>query len=293
MGLVGRALREHAPSTGDAKDVRLGELALNFRVKGGGLPRGTLETVLDGFEGKDPPRKEGTPRFYPKEYRNTAKSALGLSQFALPKYQLGQFTAPNFMSVVNVPVLCRAAPSFGFTAGADLRISDKYVAGGRPALLNGYGLFQSTLFIGYLVFGGMALAIPPFRSRLRNWLKTYNYEGSPGGKVYLDARGSSSDGKACATARCSFPGDAGIYATGLFAAGVANSLLEATTTSVDTTHPMPLAGFHSPVVALEGCREGLLVDNLRKMGAQIEVRAASEGGGGGVELDAAKFRSKL
>merc|ERR1712085_234418 len=115
----------------EGNDVKLGQLELNIRGKGGGFPRGTIETVLDGFEGKVPKRRDGDIRFYPKEYRGMANAALSPLNFALPKYQLGQFTGPHFMSIVSVPVLCRSAPTLGFSS--DFSISDRSVFGGSPA----------------------------------------------------------------------------------------------------------------------------------------------------------------
>ena len=93
MFLVGKAL--------EMEGSEMNELALNFRGKGGGFPRGTVETILDIFEGKQPKRREGDPRFYPKEYRTTATNALSLKQWVLPKYQFGQFTGPNFMKCIR------------------------------------------------------------------------------------------------------------------------------------------------------------------------------------------------
>lgn len=283
MYLVGKAL--------EMEGTELRDLALSFRLSGGGgFPRGTIETVLDMFEGKGKSeRKPDDARFYPKEYRGTSKSALSLSSFVLPKYQMGQFTGPNYMSTINVPVLCRAAPTMGFSS--DLTISDKFLPGGRPSLLNGYGLFPTQMYISALVMGGLSLALSPLRGWLRNWLKTYSYGGDPASKVHLEVQGlSANGGKTTALAKCMFPGDAGIYATGLFATSVANSLLEAT--SSGSKYPMPMAGFHSPVASLQGCRDGLLVDHLRDSGATIHVEIASKGGGAR-EVDATKLRSKL
>lgn len=282
MFLVGKAL--------ELEGEKLKDIALNFRGKGGGLPRGTIQTILDSVEGhKQPKRKEGDPRFYPKEYRATAKSALSLSNFVLPKYQMGTFTGPNFMSAVNVPVLCRAAPTLGFSS--DLTISDKSVVSGPPSLLNGYGLFPTGIYITTLLVGGMALVFPPFRGWVRNKInKGYSYNGDASGKVYLSVQGKCSNSKSSAFATCMFPGDAGIYATGLFAASVANALLEVTSSE---SKCKPLAGFHSPVAALHHCRPGVLVDNLRALGAEIKVEVVSTEEGMTKEIDAAKLKSKL
>ena len=277
MYLVGKAL--------EMEGLELQHLALNFRSKGGGFPRGTIATIMDGVEGKNQPqRKPGDARFYPKEFRPTAKNALSLSNFALPKYQLGTFTGPNFMSVVNVPILCRTAPILGFSS--DLTISDKSVVSGPPSLLNGYGLFPTGIYITTLLVGGMALAFPPIRSYIRKKFGTgYSYNGDAAGKVFVDVQGTSSNSKSFASAKCVFQGDPGIYATGLFASSVANALLEATSTD---SKLKPLAGFNPPVAALHCCRDGLLVDKLKELGAEIKVRGIE-----GNEIDASKLRSKL
>ena len=270
----------------------MGALALNFGGKGGGFPRGTLETILDGIEGKGPRRREGDPRFYPEEYRETARAALSLSYFALPKYQMGTFTGPNIMSVVNVPVLCRAAPTLGF-AGDRLTISDRSVVVARPTWRSAYGLLGAQAYIAVLFAAGVASKIGPLRSRLRRRLETYSYGGDPSGVVYLDARGSPADEDGSyATAKCVFPGDPGIYATGLFAGGVAGALHEATAAGAGG-FPAPLVGFHSPVAALHACRPGLLVDRLRDMGARISVEFVPGEGAPARAIDVAELRSKL
>ena len=281
MFLVGKAL--------EMEGLELGNLALNFGAKGGGLPHGTIETILDIVEGKNQPkRKDGDPRFYPKEYRNTVKGALSVRNFVLPKYQLGSFVGPNFMSSVNTPVLCRSAPILGFSS--DMTISDKSVVTTKPSFFNGYGLIGTQLYITTLLVGGLAIAFPPVRSWIRKKIQGYSFNGDASGKVFVDVQGLSSNGKSSATAKCMFPGDPGIYATGLFAASVANSLFEAT--SSDSKH-LPLAGFHPPVAALSSCRQGLLVDKLVDLGAEIKVEVISEEGVAAKEIDASKLRSKL
>mmetsp|Transcript_1005 Transcript_1005/g.2895 ORF Transcript_1005/g.2895 Transcript_1005/m.2895 type:complete len:464 (-) Transcript_1005:177-1568(-) len=281
MFLVGKAL--------EMEGSELGNLALNFGAKGGGFPRGTIETILDGVEGKNvPKRRDGDPRFYPAEYRNTAKGALSISSFLLPKYQLGSFVGPNFMSIVNVPVLCRSAPTFGFSS--DMTISDKSVITTKPSFFNGYGLIGTQLYIATLLVGGLAIAFPPIRGYIRRKIQGYSFNGDASGKVFVDVQGSSSNGKSSATAKCMFPGDPGIYATGLFAASVANSLFEAT--SSDSEHRPP-AGFHPPVAALSSCRQGLLVDKLVDLGAEIKVEVIPEDGVAAKEIDASKLWSKL
>lgn len=290
MELAGHALESLGGGDGD-DDSRMGRINLAFRGKGGGFPRGTLETALDGFEGVAPERKDGDVRFYPKEYRGTATDALSPLGFVLPKWsdQKNIYTGPNFMAGINIPVLCRSAPTLGFSS--DIAISDRSIVSGRASILNGYGLFPTQLYIGALFLGGMALALPPFRWWLRNKLKSYSFGGEPSGKVFMDAEAISKGGTATATAQMIVPGDPGIYATGLFATGVARALLEATTAG--SKLPPPMAGFNSPVAALAVSGRGLLVNHLQKLGAEISVQVTSSKGGETKVLDAATLRSKL
>ena len=71
----------------------------------------------------------------------------------------------------------------------------------------------------------------------------------------------------------------------MFASSVANALLEATSSE---SKLKPLAGFNPPVAALHCCRDGLLVDKLKELGAEIKVEGIE-----GNEIDASKLRSKL
>jgi len=286
MVLAGSALEEHG-----GIDARMSQINLVFRGKGGGFPRGTLETILDGIDGKKPMRKEGDVRFYPKEYRHVAKATLSPVSFLLPKWsnQLGMYTGPNFMSSVNTPVLCRAAPTLGFHAN-NLIISDRSIVAGRPSLLNGWGFFSTQLYVGALVLGGITTFLPPFRWWLRKKLKTYSYSGDVTGKVYVNAQAISKSG-ASSTVKCVYPGDAGIYATGLFAAAVANALLEAT--AAGSKFPPPLAGFHPPVTSLHRSGSGLLVKHLRELGAKIDVKVMPSNGAEAKVVDASKLRSRL
>jgi len=287
MLLAGSALEEHGGT-----DARMDHLNLAFRsAGGGGMPHGTLETVLDSLEGKIPKRKEGDVHFYPEEYRNVAKATLSPREFLLPKWsdQLGSYTGPNFMASINTPVLCRAASTLGFRAN-NLIISDRSVIAGRPSFFNGRGLFPTQLYIGALVMSGVAMILPPFRWWLRNKLKTYSYSGNPASKVYVYAQ-AKSNGGATSLVDCVYPGDAGIYATGLFATGVANALLEAT--AVGSTLSPPLAGFHSPVTSLQKSGSGLLVKYLRQLGAEINVKVMPQNGAEAKVVDASNLRSRL
>jgi hypothetical protein len=193
------------------------------------------------------------------------------------------------MGLINAPVLCSSAHTLGISS--DLIISDRQVVSGRPSLLNGYGLFPVQAYITTLGLTVLAFALPPVRWFLRSRLKGYSYNGNPSARVILDVRGLSTNKKSSAIANCVFPGDGGIYATGLFAAGVANAIHEATSTG--SKHPRPLAGFHPPVAALRDCRQGLLVDHLRELGSEIKVEIIPEEGGAAREVDITKLRSKL
>lgn len=294
MAMAGAALEEHC-GEGSA---RMATLNLAFRNKGGGFPRGTLETIMDSFEGKTPDRKDGDARFYRKEYKSTVKNALSPVNLIRPKWsdQAGTYTGPNLMTSVNVPVLCRSAPTLGFSG--DLVISDRSIVSGRASIMNGWGLIPTVIYTGVLVAGGLSMALPPFRWWLKRKLRTYSYGGDRRGKIFLHAQalpapafGAGKWGGPSATARCMYPGDAGIYATGLFAAAVAHALLDAT--SAGSGLQAPLAGFHSPVAALHRCGGGLLVRRLRDIGAEIEVRVVPSEGAEEMLVDATELRSRL
>ena len=207
------------------------------------------------------------------------------------------------MASVNAPVLCRSAAAVSSTSSsksslAPLFISDRSIVSGPPKLLNGYGLFPTQLYISALVFSGIAFLFPPVRSWLRNKLTTYSFAGNPDGNVVVNAEGipyksssSIQDTDPSSTVRSTMrmvvPGDAGIYATGLFAVAVAETLLEVvrasssgTGTRGNTKSLLP-AGFHPPVVALhhatinaseDGNGVGLLVKNLCRLGTDIQLQ---------------------
>ena len=209
------------------------------------------------------------------------------------------------MASVNAPVLCRSAAAASSKSSAasssiytPLLISDRSIVSGPPKLLNGYGLFPTQLYISALVFSGIAFLFPPVRSWLRNKLTTYSFSGNPDGNVVVNAEGipyksssSIQDTDPSSTVRSTMrmvvPGDAGIYATGLFAVAVAETLLEVvrasssgTGTRSNTKSLLP-AGFHPPVVALhhatinageDGNGVGLLVRNLCRLGTDIQLQ---------------------
>ena len=276
MYLAGKALQDN-----DDEAV-LGQINLAFRNKGGGFPRGTLNTILDSLDGSGATRRSHDKYFYSCDYRPTAKTALAPSTFLLPQWSTaaGQYTGPNFMSAVNVPILCRAAPEMGFD-NTDLVITDRSVVSGRPSLWNGYGLVSTQLYISALLFGGIALTLPPFRWWLRRKLQSYSYGGDPNGQVIVNAQAiCAKNSDRTATAQLTVPGEAGIYATGLFAAATANALYQAVNGGGGG---LPPAGFHTPVAALHNVRPGLLVDSLTSLGATVQIKG----------IDGALIRSKL
>ena len=274
--LAGKALE----ISGKDDNAVLGQINLAFRNKGGGFPRGTLNTILDALDGAAPSRRPHDKYFYSADYRPTAKAALAPSTFLLPQWSsaAGQYTGPNFMAGVNVPILCRAAPQMGFD-NKNLVISDKSVVSGKPSLLNGYGLISTQLYISALLVSGIALVLPPVRWWLRRKLQSsYSYGGDSTGQVIAQAQAvCAKNSQRTATAKLTVPGDAGIYATGLFAAATANALLEATRSA-----NLPPAGFHTPVATLH-VSQGLLVNSLTNLGANVLVNG----------VDGQPIRSKL
>ena len=281
MYLAGKALQEN-----DDEAV-LGQINLAFRNKGGGFPRGTLNTILDSLDGSGATHRSNDKYFYSGEYRPTAKAALAPSTFLLPQWSTaaGQYTGPNFMAAVNVPILCRSAPEMGFD-NPDLVITDRSVVSGRPTLWNGYGLVSTQMYISALVFGGIALTLPPVRWWLRRKLQSYTYGGDPNGQVIVNAEAiCAKNSDRTATAQLTVPGEAGIYATGLFAAATANALYQAVNGGggAPTASSLPPAGFHTPVAALHNVRPGLLVDSLTSLGATVQIKG----------VDGHPIRSKL
>jgi len=258
MFLAARLLTERSPAA-KAKQVNL-----VFTNEGGGFPKGTLETILDAADGCGAVKQQGDVNFIPNEYRATAQGALGSWDRRLPSWSslLGVFTAPNYMTKINIPVLCRAAPSLGLPT--NLVITDRSVLK-KPTLTNGYGLLPSISYCLISASWSVLMLFPMFRSWVRNKLKTYNFFGNAAGRVVVDAEAVSETGASRAAVRLDIPGDAGIYATGLFAAAVANSVHQGTKSL--------LAGFHSPVVGLcsKGSdREGkILIDNMKRLGTTI------------------------
>ena len=247
--------------------VKMKQVNLAFDCKKAGFPKGTLETTLDMNEKKTVVLGTKDVKFYPDEFHHTVQEALAPGTVLKPMWSkhLGVYTAPNFMSPINIPVLCRAASALGFSN--DLTITDRSVLSGKSSIWNGFKLFRTLIFTTVLILFNLMLKVSYFRNWLRKKLQTYSFNGNPEGSVIVHAEAMSAKGKR-ATAKLEVPGDSGIYATGLFATTVALSLHEATREGA-TLHP--LVGFHSPVVALHACRPNIIVDNLRRLGAQVVI----------------------
>lgn len=254
-------------------------LDMVFEGKGGGFPKGTLNTILDGFEGKGRVKREaGDAPIVPAKFKSAQREAVGPLRWLFPHWtsHTGEITVQNFMSTINVPVMCRAAAQFGYEP---FTIRDRLRVGGprRGLLLNLLTLCGLLPFIGYvlgMVGGGLLLMMPMFRAWLKTRLETYSFGGNADGSVECDAHATSKDGKAEARVVITCDGDAGIYATGRFAACVAWTLFNAEASSKSDR---VLKGFHSPVAALHA--SGLLFGDLEKAGVQMSVTTTPKGEG--------------
>eukprot|EP00957_Ditylum_brightwellii_P075125 5708685-Ditylum_brightwellii.AAC.1 len=111
-----------------------------------GLPKGTAQTVLDGvnksFEKKEEADSQPIKKipFNSPEYESIMSSALSTKHFLLPSWSEAQneYTAPNFMSPINIPVLYRAGPSIG--VNSKVLISDRSrISSSQYSILSGYG----------------------------------------------------------------------------------------------------------------------------------------------------------
>jgi len=169
------------------------------------------------------------------------------------------------MSPVNVPVVARSASVMGLNP---FDISDRSAFGLRPSIFTLWGLLPALVYITTLVSAGTLATIPYFRRWLRNKLQTYSFAGNPNGAVVFDAQATSKDGHQQVSIHLQCPGDPGIYATGLFAAAIALTLLKA---AAPDSKCSPKSGFNPPVAALQGNANALL-DQLDKCGARICVQ---------------------
>lgn len=259
------ALAEEIGSRGASME----SLELIFKSKGGGFPRGTLHTVLDQIEGKAPRRRKGQASFVPHGHKGRMKASLGLRQWLLPSWSSHsrRFTGPNFMSLVNAPVMYRAAAKNGIKP---FSMRDSAAIGGGSAL-GLWGFIPTMVYILVLLLSGFLLLIPCFRWCLKRRLRSYSYGGNANALVTV---------KACASAVLNkrvvkhsmdlvIPGDPGIYATGLMASCVGLALFKATRPGLKC---QLAAGFGSPAAAL--FPGGFLVDQLRKSGASMSLSSA-------------------
>mgnify|MGYP002012938368 FL=1 len=249
-------------------------LDLVFKSKGGGLPRGTIHTLLDGIEHgmSFKKRATGTPRpakvVPPASYKSSVRSSLGLMHWILPANTLGRFTGPNFMSAVNVPVLYWSSHKFSKYKNP-FQIRDRSAVGPAKSVFSLYGLIPTLIYEVVLFTAGFMLLLPPVRWLIRRFLKTYSYDGSSKGVVTLRAHGTSSAKGGGADFTMTLPGDPGIYATGLLAAAVAFAILDNTALAKGS---MP-SGFVPPVAALNA--SGCLDYRLKKFGVEFSVKSKS------------------
>jgi len=246
-------------------------LELVFQGKKGGFPHGTVETMIDGVEQrlsrKKTPRESRGESYVPSgSYKAALRRSIGISHWIFPRWSAGRFTAPNFMSAINVPVLQRAAHNLGIDS---IDVSDRIAVGPKGAL-SIFGLLPVLIFQIVLFLGGLLLVTPCFRWWLRRRLKTYSFAGNPNGSVKVWATARSSDGATEAKVRMFIKGDAGIYATGLLAAAVARALLKANRSSQDVR---PDRGFSTPCIALR--RGDMLLRELRDSGVAVEMPSTS------------------
>merc|ERR1711998_140378 len=240
---------------------------VNRTVGGGGLPKGTIETVLDEIEGKAVKAVAGDTDFFPAEFNSKVEATLSHLGYVFPYWSshMKEATAPNFMAQVNVPVLSRSAAAFGLDP---FDITDRSSVVEQPSAATLWGLIPNLVYMCLLACVGLLATIPQFRYWLRGRLQTYSYNGNPNSKVIFDAEAIAKDGGVTSRVHLQCPGDPGIYATGLFATGVALTLSKAT--DPDSTYLPPRAGFNSPVVALNN-NKGLLLEQLTQCGVKVSV----------------------
>jgi len=239
------------------------------RGEGGGMPHGTMETLLDKLEGKDTKPEAGDTKFFPVEFKSKVKAALSPVSLITPYWSshMKQITGPNFMAAVNVPVLSNSAATLGLQP---FSITDRVSIVKTPSASTLWGLIPTLVYTATLLGFAFLSTIPYFRSWLRARLQTYSFGGDPNGKVVFDAQAVSANSHSSASVNLQCPGDPGIYATGLFATSVALALLKAI--DPDSSYQPPRAGFNPPVAALND-NDGLLLRQLTACGVEVTVKA--------------------
>lgn len=272
MYLSGEALENHGGG--------MASLDMVFVNRGGGFPKGTLNTVMDGLDGKwSIKRSKGDTPVVPPKFKTAQKSAVSPQRWLLPQWSHTQeWTVQNFMAGINTVALSRSATDLGYEP---FSMNDRLAA---LSFVPGSGYVRSILTlwgllpcIGYQLTTvmGALLLIPTIRSWFKGWLQTYTYSGLARGRIACDARAVSKDGQSKVDVHIGCRGDAGIYCTGLFAATVAWTLVDVYS-SPGRHKEKVLTGFHSPVAALHGCPQ--LFTNLKTAGVDMQVTRTIKGG---------------
>lgn len=247
-------------------------LDLVFKAKGGGLPRGTIHTLLDGVEHGMSFKKRSGPRLPgvipPPAYKSEMKSSLGLMHWLLPVYTNGRFTGPNFMSAVNVPVMLWSSSQL---SRKSFRIRDRNAVG-PSSLFSLFGLVPTLIYEWILFCAVFLLLLPPVRWFIRRFLKTYTFDGAPKGVVTLRASATSSHKNNNVNFEMKIPGDPGIYATGLLASAVAYAILDCESSSGKKKMK---SGFVPPVAALN--ESGCLDSRLKIFGVDFSLGSKVKG----------------
>lgn len=253
----------------------ISKLDMVVTSSGGGFPKGTLYTIMDGIEGKGRfPREHGDKPFISREYKQVQKRALAAWQWLLPIWipHAGQFTSMNFMAPVNMPVLCRVADAM--ETSNSLRIRDRLSLAGKwgSSVLTLWGLFPYLMYQTVGLFVVILLMSPPFRWWLKRRLNTYNFGGNEHGRVHMRACGTSIDEKSSVDVKIACNGDPGIYCTGRFAASVAWALVDV----VDSNSSDKIrSGFNSPCVAFQGALN-VLLKRLKDGGVDIKISSSKK-----------------
>lgn len=266
---------------------KLESLELVWNARSGGFPKGTLNTILDKIDSKrgtcsltnktkeKQARIEGLENMTPKHFEKNASKAMSPFSIFLPYYssQIGQFTGFNFMAGINVPVVYRALDTFGceepvafydrLSIGSDF-VEENQKPSKLKKLLTLFGLIPTLFYTFFLAMSVILLLFNPVRSFIRRKLENYNYYGDINGRVTMFGRGRTKN-KDTIDLRISFPGDGGIYGTGILAATTALTVLET------LRRKLPLQkGFCSPVVALR--KSNIYTSKLIENGIDVMVK---------------------